>query len=429
LTVSVCAILVFSIPGAILLVFVVFPHIFKIIGELPFNKAVLKIFLFNMFIVLIIFLNKPFINYFPLLVIAVVYFGVMITLDFVMLYYLSRLKEFNIIAIFLYVVLSRAALSLSVFVFPFYWTITMQLLPGMDLTAYFILPVFLEGIVVSSANIYNLVITKHSKASVAIQSVFIILVCIVATKGVRENIDQEERIKSLNCGIIQLAFSNKDFTLASKYYKLSEKITLSYLQNIKKNKTAQLIILPESAFPIQQDVDGNIVQKIRGMASEQNQYILASLKIEENSIKFNAIHFVTPKGEIAGIYKKRNVVPFVENYEYAKGKELNTFAIEGYTVAPLICFDSVFIRNYFRDKKPDLYVVTSNDIFSEHTILSLLHEAYGVLNARTLGIPLIQATQNGPSFYVDYAGKLNMLANLYERSEVITFTVKDTAQE
>jgi apolipoprotein N-acyltransferase len=96
---------------------------------------------------------------------------------------------------------------------------------------------------------------------------------------------------------------------------------------------------------------------------------------------------------------------------------------------PLICFDSVFIRHYFRNDKTDLYVVTSNDIFSEHTILSMLHEAYGLLNAGTLGTPLIQAAQNGPSFYVDYAGKLNILANVYERNGAISFAVKDFMRE
>ncbi|MDR1248292.1 MAG: hypothetical protein LBK63_03220 [Treponema sp.] len=209
LILAACAVLVFSLPYAIFLVFVIFPCIFKIIDEVNFNKAIVKIFLFNISLIFIIFFNKPFVNYFPLFAIAVVYFGFMITL-----------------------------------------------------------------------------------------------------------------------------------------------------------------------------------------------------------------------GEIVGMYKKRNIVPFVENYEYTKGKDLNTFEVENYTVAPLICYDSMFIRNYFRDKKADLYVVASNDIFSEHTILSLLHEAYGLLNSRTLGIPLIQATQNGPSFYVDYEGKLNELANTNERREVITVTVK-----
>jgi apolipoprotein N-acyltransferase len=284
--------------------------------------------------------------------------------------------------------------------------------------------VFIEGIIVSFSNIYNLLIVKRNKISIIIQSIFLIFIGIVATKFTRDTIAQKEKIENLNCGTIQLAFSNKDFALASEYYNFSETIALSYLQSIKRNKDAQLIIIPESAFPIQQGVDGNIVQEIRNTALEQKQYILASLKIEENNDKYNSILLINPNGEIAGMYKKRNIVPFVENYEYTKGKELNTFEIENYTVAPLICYDSIFIRNYFRDKKAGLYVVTSNDIFSEHTILSLLHEAYGLLNSRTLGIPLIQATQNGPSFYVDYGGKLNQLANTNERREVITFTVK-----
>jgi apolipoprotein N-acyltransferase len=424
LILGICSILVFSSPYTFCLLFVIFPCAFKIIKKSGFNKAIIEIFFFDMILVLIIFLNRPFINYFPLLIIAVLYFGILITLDYAIIYRLNDFKDFNVIAIFLYIVLSRTALSLSTFIFPFYWTLTMQLLPGIGLITYFLLPIFMESLIVSFSNIPNLLITRHNKFSIIIQLVLIILTCIIATRFIRDNITQKENLKDLNCGVIQLAFSNKDFTLASNYFKLSEKIALSYLQSMKRNKTAKLIILPESAFPIQQGVEGKIVEEIKDMASKQNKYILASMKIEENKNKFNSMLLINPNGEIAGIYKKRNIVPVVENYEYTKGVELNTFEVENYTIAPLICYDSVFIRNYFRAKKADLYVVTSNDVFSEHTILSMLHEAYSALNSRTLGIPLIQATQNGPSFYVDYKGKLILLAKANERRDVMTFTVK-----
>jgi apolipoprotein N-acyltransferase len=65
----------------------------------------------------------------------------------------------------------------------------------------------------------------------------------------------------------------------------------------------------------------------------------------------------------------------------------NTFTVDGHTIAPVICYESLFIRNYFRDARPELYIVISNDIFSDKTILSYLHIAYGVINARTLGTP------------------------------------------
>jgi apolipoprotein N-acyltransferase len=89
--------------------------------------------------------------------------------------------------------------------------------------------------------------------------------------------------------------------------------------------------------------------------------------------------------------------------------------VDGHSIAPVICYESLFIRNYFRDQKPELYMVISNDIFAEQTVLSRLHQAYGVINARTLGIPLLQAMQNGPSCYVDSQGTLMNLTMPYEQ--------------
>jgi hypothetical protein len=61
------------------------------------------------------------------------------------------------------------------------------------------------------------------------------------------------------------------------------------------------------------------------------------------------------------------------------------------------------------------YIVISNDIFADKTVLSYLHIAYGVLNARTLGTPLLQAMQNGPSVYLDSRGRLTFLTKPYEQ--------------
>jgi apolipoprotein N-acyltransferase len=61
-----------------------------------------------------------------------------------------------------------------------------------------------------------------------------------------------------------------------------------------------------------------------------------------------------------------------------------------------------------------VYIVTSNDVFAEGTIVSKLHQAYSVINARTMGIALLHITQNGPSCYVDSKGKLTTLTHPYE---------------
>jgi apolipoprotein N-acyltransferase len=107
---------------------------------------------------------------------------------------------------------------------------------------------------------------------------------------------------------------------------------------------------------------------------------------------------------------------FVESKKFKSGNTKATFKVDRYTIAPLICFDGVFLTNYIRDIRPDVYIVTSNDVFGEGTILSRLHQAYSVLNARTMGIPVLHVTQNGPSCYVDSKGKLTNLTSPYEKA-------------
>jgi apolipoprotein N-acyltransferase len=151
---------------------------------------------------------------------------------------------------------------------------------------------------------------------------------------------------------------------------------------------------------------------------------MTGMIIEEGGNIYNSSVLINPRGILESVYRKRNTMPFVETSKFTKGTLSNTFLADGYTIAPIICFDSVFIRNYFRDRKPDLCIVTSNDTFAETTILSRLHQAYGVINARSMGLPLLQVMQNGPSFYVDSRGRLKNLAGPYEQAIGIPVEIK-----
>jgi prepilin-type processing-associated H-X9-DG protein len=137
---------------------------------------------------------------------------------------------------------------------------------------------------------------------------------------------------------------------------------------------------------------------------------------EERGAVYNASALIDPQGRLQSIYRKRNLVLFEETAAVTPGTTANTFMVDGHVIAPAICYESLFLRSYFRDKRPELYIVISDDTFSDKTILSYLHIAYGVINARTLGAPLLQATQNGPSVYLDSRGRLKFLTKPYEQA-------------
>jgi apolipoprotein N-acyltransferase len=284
----------------------------------------------------------------------------------------------------------------------------------MNIVTKWLLPIPFEGIsMVLAATVY-LCLTKRYKKIMILQIIVIIFISSTISLLIKQGYSKKNHDTSLTCAIIQGGYSAKDYNLIEQYPALRNEIAHRYLKHIEECPKSRFIIVPESAFPIYQSQDSQIIQRIKDIAYVRNEYIMTSLLLEEETAIFNAVAFITPEGKVQDIYRKRNVMLFVESNDFKNGTAKTTFMIDGYTIAPLICFDAVFLGNYIRDIHPDLYTVTSNDVFAEGTILSKLHQAYSVINARTMGIALLHITQNGPSCYVDSEGKLVNLTHPYE---------------
>jgi apolipoprotein N-acyltransferase len=409
-----------SFPVCSPLILLVFPVVFELMrGETPF-KNIKILLVMNFITTVIVFLNPFFIVQYRMFLLASLYFSALLSLDFIVVYQLTKINRGSLFLIFLYCVVSRIAISLIPSIFPFYWTLTMQLLPIMNGISRFLLPVFFEGIIVVLAAMVYLFLNKRLKWYSYLQPAVIILCGVLLSLMIKANVLPQTQHPKLECSIIQGGFSSSDYTLIERYPVLAEKIANGYVKFIEDIGNRQFIILPESAFPIQQGTDGQFLQAIEEIAASRQEYILTSILLNDDKETYNALALINPQGQLQDVYKKRNVVLFVETDYFAKGKTLQTFSVYNSTVAPMICFDSVYIRNYFRDKTPDIYIVASNDVFAEKTILSRLHQGYSVINARTMGIPLIQVIQNGPSFYVDSQGELITLAKPYEKAVGVT---------
>lgn len=227
---------------------------------------------------------------------------------------------------------------------------------------------------------------------------------------------------SLECTLIQGGYSGRDYAVIDRHLNFGIRIAQKYLAHTEEVTEGRFLVLPESAFPLRQIEDSEIMKKMKDIARQRNQYIIAGILLEENGNVYNASALIEPEGSLQNIYRKRNQVLFVETSTFTPGIMADTFSVDGYTIAPVICYESLFFRSYFRNTKPDLYIVLSNDTFADKTILSHLHIAYGVINARALGTPLLQAMQNGPSVYLDSQGRLTFLTKPYE--QVIGLQVK-----
>jgi apolipoprotein N-acyltransferase len=406
------------------LLFVVFPLAFAlIVGEKILKQIILLFFLMFM-VCLIVFANDFFIHSHPLLLLlAALYFTTLLGLDIFITFHALK-HNYALFLIFGYIVVSRFILHLSTSVFPFYWTLTMHLLPFMGAVSRFVVPLLFEAFCVSFAAILYVSADRKPLKHFSGQLLCILFVIMALSAIVHRYSYFDSYKPSLVCTLVQGGYSRQDYVLIERYPVLGLKMAQKYLGHIQEVTQARFLLLPESAFPLRQIEDSEILQIIKDTARERNEYIMTGILLVESEKVYNASALINPDGCLQNVYRKRNTVLFVESSTFTPGVLANTFSVDGHIIAPVICYESLFIRNYFRDKKPELYIVISNDIFAEKTILSRLHQAYGVINARALRTPLLQAMQNGPSSYVDSQCTLTNLTNPYEKAIGLPVTIR-----
>jgi apolipoprotein N-acyltransferase len=404
--------LTISFPWSAPLVFGVFPAVCTLIRGEQTRTQILTLVAVGLLVSLIVFSNHFFMKtQVLLLLLASLYFSVLLGLDCFIAFHAVR-RPYGVLLIFGYTLVSRCLFYLSTAVFPFYWTLSMQLLPCMGVVSRFILPVGWEALCVAGASMLYLgKLAKHLLMQVAL------MVCIAwGLSGIaKAGLGYAPQKPGLVCTLVQGGYSLADYLLVDRHPVLGIQIAHKYLGHIEEVRRARFVVLPESAFPLRQIEDSPMLHRIQDLARVRNEYIMTGILLEEGGKVYNASVLINPAGQLQNVYRKRTTVLFVETAHFTQGIRADTFSVDGHSIAPVICYESLFIRNYFRDRKPELYIVISNDIFAENTVLSRLHQAYGVINARTLGIPLLQAMQNGPSFYVDSQGGLTTLTKPYEQ--------------
>jgi apolipoprotein N-acyltransferase len=413
-----------SFPLFSLLLFAVFPSTFALIAGEKILKQIILLFSLVFTVCLIVFINDFFIRNHPLLfLLAALYFSALLGLDIFITFHALN-HQYALFLVFSYIIISRFILHMSTSLFPFYWTLTMHLLPFMGVISRFVFPLFFEAFCVSFASMLYVPSVRKPINHYAGQLIAILFGVMVLSGIAQWSFGSYSYKPGLECTLVQGGYSRHDYVLIERYPVIGLKMAQKYLGHIQEVTQARFLLLPESAFPVRQIEDSEILQVIKDTARERNEYIMTGILLEESEKVYNASVLIDPEGRLQNIYRKRNTVLFVESSTFTPGVMANTFSVDGHIIAPVICYESLFIRNYFRDKRPELYIVISNDIFAEKTILSRLHQAYGVINSRTLRTPLLQAMQNGPSSYVDSQCVLTNLTKPYEKVIGLPVTIK-----
>lgn len=179
-----------------------------------------------------------------------------------------------------------------------------------------------------------------------------------------------------------------------------------------------LIVLPEmfaSGFTMQpskvaETMDGEIMSRMKALATAKNAAITGSLVIEENGNFYNRLVFVFPSGEVE-TYDKRHLFSLAgEEKTYTAGSKKLVVDYNGWKICLLICYDlrfPVFSRNV---ENYDLLVYVANwpkvrinawDILLRARAVENLSYVVGV---NRIGVDGNSHEYNGHSQAVDYLG-------------------------
>lgn len=194
--------------------------------------------------------------------------------------------------------------------------------------------------------------------------------------------------------------------------------TISYEENMASflatseeaaEKGAEILIYAEEAFGIDKAKLDDFLSASQARAKKTNMAILISfdLETEDGEDCENCVYFINRKGEIAGKYIKRMVIPIVEagfiRGDGTFGNSSETFACGDVDMAYSICYDGNF-EEYVRRMQDDadLYLYPSWDwapIENNHTMIA-------GFRAVENGVTLMKPTCYGRSVMYDSCGRI-----------------------
>lgn len=203
---------------------------------------------------------------------------------------------------------------------------------------------------------------------------------------------------------------------------------LTKLEEIAKKGESDLIVLPESCFPVYINDKHYIMKNIQRISSENNVAVAFGC-IYYNEGAYNSLYLIDEFGELKGYYSKIHLVPFGEflpfedilggiefiqninlgGMHYIKGTEATILEAVGSTkFGSLVCFDSIFpdlARSSVRNGAQIINVVT-NDSWYKDTSGVYQHATYSRILAIQNGRYVVRSANTGVSMIIDNKGNI-----------------------
>lgn len=190
---------------------------------------------------------------------------------------------------------------------------------------------------------------------------------------------------------------------------------------------AKLILLPESAVPVNFTVGGVLRETFSSIAAEYDCTILMGvLRRDENGDLHNSLLAISPDGNLSAFYDKQHPVPFGEMLPLKGlisvlfpplarmnlGEELTVsptdevLQVGDDRVGCYICFDSVFGSGKRAKADTSFSVIATNDAWFRDSAGVKQHLRYAKLRAAESGKPVLRAANTGISALLDGKGRI-----------------------
>lgn len=190
------------------------------------------------------------------------------------------------------------------------------------------------------------------------------------------------------------------------------------------------VLWPETVIPLDLNVAPQVMDTFRELARTQNTTLIVGARQSIGSTGYNALYYFTPDGGLANVYRKRQLVPFVESLPapwllgYFPGASLVSRFGEGDTdgilhigpriAAPLICWESAFgdlaldaVRS-----GADVLLIATDDAWFGSTAGPYQHAQIAQMRAIETGAWIVRAAATGISGIIAPNGRYTAMTKL-----------------
>ncbi len=192
---------------------------------------------------------------------------------------------------------------------------------------------------------------------------------------------------------------------------------------------AKLILLPESAVPVNFEQDGVLHEAFASIASEYDCTVVMGVLRYEGGTLYNSLVAVEPDGSLSDYYNKRNAVPFGEKTPFdailpdlSPGTDLTVGGSDAYVetkdyrMGCFICFDSVFSGTDRAKADCDLLLLSTNDAWFGDGTGPKQHLRHAKLRAVESGRTILRAGNTGISAVIDRDGRVLTESDLLKQT-------------